>query len=140
MEKKGKRQEAHANSCLPLMGALGKGSAVALFSTLIVLLMCSVMIWVGWLGENILDGGTMCACVLGSLAGAAVSMRGHRELSLSLGFGTGATLFLILFVGGILFYDITPQTKNITEILIACLCGGGIAGFLGRKTKKKHRR
>lgn len=140
MEKQGKRQEGHGNSWLPLMGALGKGSAAALIIALILLLFCSVMISAGWLGENALEGGAMGTCVLGALAGAAAAIRGHRELSLPLGIGTGALLFLLLFAGGVLFYDTAPQTQNIPEILLACLCGGGVAGVLGRKTKKKHRR
>jgi hypothetical protein len=53
---------------------------------------------------------------------------------------TGLAQFLILLMLGALLYQDAPVSGEVPEILLACLCGGGMAGILGQSKKGKRRR
>ena len=136
----GKRQEEQGNAWMGVMGSLLKGGLLALAVTLALLLLCAWAVSVRWLNQAAMERCTVAVCVLGAVVGGAVAMRRHREIALLLGVGTGGMLFLFLLSAGVLLYEEAPVVNGIPGILCACLCGGGIAGILGRKTKKKRRR
>ncbi|MCI8871118.1 MAG: TIGR04086 family membrane protein [Lawsonibacter sp.] len=139
MKKTGKRQEEQSG-WMAAMNALAKGIGAALAVTLILLLLCAAAVSARWLSQTAMERSVIAVCVLGSLAGGWVSAAQRREMSVLLGLGTGAALFLLLTAIGVLFFEDAPAAEQIPVIFSACLCGGGAAGILGRKTKKKHRR
>ena len=136
----GKRQEEQGSAWMGVMGSLLKGGLLALAVTLALLLLCAAAVSARWMSQAAMERCVVAVCVLGATVGGALSMRRHREAALVLGVGTGLMLFLLLLSAGILFYEEAPVVQSIPGILCACLCGGGIAGILGRKTKKKRRR
>ena len=121
-------------------GALAKGSAAALALTLMLLMGCAAAVSARWLGQQAMERCVVMVCIVGSLVGAAVAMRREREWAMALGLGTGGMLFLLLLALGILLYESAPVLEGVPGIFCACLCGGAMAGILGRKTKKKRRR
>ena len=140
MKKGGKRQEEKGSAWVNVSGALAKGSAVALGLVLLILMGCAAAVSFRWIGQQGMERCAVLACVVGSLAGASVSMRHNREWAMALGIGTGGILFLLLLALGVLLYENAPVTSGIPGIFCACLCGGAMAGILGRKAKKKRRR
>lgn len=139
MKKTGRRQEESGNGWMGVMAALLKGSVLALAVTLLVLFLCSAAVSAQWLSQSAAGRGVEAACVLGALAGGRLGVRKQRELSLALGLGTGGALFLLLLCGGVLLYESAPVTERMLSILLACLCGGAIAGILGRRGRRGKR-
>lgn len=139
MKKTGKRQE-EPSIWMSAMSALAKGVGVALAVTLALLFVCAAAVSARWLSQTAMERSVLAVCVLGSLAGGWTAAMRFREMSLPLGLGTGIALFLLLTALGVLFYEDAPAAEQIPGVFCACLCGGGAAGILGRKTKKKHRR
>ena len=140
MKKSGKRQEEQGGGWTEWMRSLLKGSILALTMALVLLLACSAAVSGGWLNQGSMERAVVAVCVAGSLTGAAAAMRRHRDLALPLGIGTGAALFFLLLGLGTLLFEEAPTADRFPTILCACLCGGTMAGILGRKTKKKRRR
>ena len=140
MKKSAKRQEEKGSAWMGVTGALVKGSAAALCLTLLLLLGCAAAVSVQWLGQQAMDRCVVMSCIAGALVGAAISMRNAREWAMPLGLGTGMALFLLLLSMGILLYENSPVLDSVPGVFCACLCGGAMAGILGRKTKKTRRR
>ncbi len=140
MKKRGKRQEEQGSGWMEWMSSLLKGSVLALTVALFLLFGCSAAVSGGWLTQASMERAVLAVCVAGSLLGGVVSMRRRRELALPLGIGTGAAMFLMLLGFGALLFEDAPDLNRVPTILCACLCGGAMAGILGRKTKKKRRR
>ena len=93
--------------------------------------------WVGeHLGKKAEDALLACAAVLGGL----LAIRGHRKRALLLGIGAGGGLFLLLLTGGLVWFQQTAPSGIAMSVLPACLCGGALAGILGRERKKKRKR
>lgn len=136
----GKRQEEQGSPWMGMMCAIFKGGVLALVVTLGLLLLCSAAVSSQWMSQAAMERCVVAACVIGGAAGAAAAMRGNRGMALFLGVGAGVMLFLLLLAAGVVLYDEAPAVQGIPGILCACLCGGGCAGILGRKTKKKRRR
>lgn len=140
MKKGGKRQDGQGGVWGGVLCALAKGSAAALLMTLLLLFGCSAAVSAQWLGQHSARQCVILTCVLGALGGSVVAMRNRREWAMGLGLGTGGALFLMLMSIGILLYESAPVPELVPENLFACLCGGAVAGILGRKPKKKRRR
>ena len=140
MKKSGRRQEEQGSGWMEWMSSLLKGSVLALTATLLLLLACSAAVSGGWLNQTSMERAVVAVCVAGGLLGGAISIRRRRDIALLLGTGTGAVLFLMLLGLGTLLFEDAPALGRIPMILCACLCGGAMAGILGRKTKKKRRR
>ena len=140
MKKGGKRQEEKGGAWMGAAGELAKGSAVALGLALLLLMGCAAAVSAQWFGQQAMERCAVVVCITGALVGAAVSMRRNREWAMVLGLGTGGMLFLLLLSMGVLLYENAPVLEHMPSILCACLCGGAMAGILGRKPKKKRRR
>lgn len=140
MKKADKRQREKGSAWPDAAGALLRGSAVAAGMSLLLLLGCAAAISAQWFGQQAMERCVVLSCIAASLVGAAVSVRNFREQAMLLGVGTGMIQFLLLLLLGLLLYDGSPNWPRVPSILCACLCGGIMAGILGRKTKKKRRR
>ncbi len=140
MKKSGKRQEEPGSAWMAVATALLQGGVLALAVTLLALFGCAAAVSAGVMGQGTMGRAAIAVCVLGALAGSAVSMRRRRELALPLGLGTGAVQFALLLAAGVLLYEDAPDLGSVPPVLCACLCGGACGGILGRKTKKKRRR
>lgn len=139
-KREGKRIEEKKKQENPLPSAVLKGGLLAVAVMLAVLLAGAGAISVGWLGQEMMSRWGMLACVAGSLAGGLAAARQERRWALLLGLGIGGMLFGLLLLAGLALYEGAPEMGRIPGILCSCLCGGGMAGILGRKSRKKRKR
>lgn len=140
MPKKGKRQGRETEGWKELLLAVGKGSVIALGLTVVLLFGCAAAVWMGWISQRIGERCCVLSCVLGTLVGGMVSVKGGRSWALPVGLATGLAEFFVLALLGMLVYQNVPMSGEVPEILLSCLCGGGMAGILGRGRKGKRRR
>ena len=116
-----------------------KGGVLAGVVTILALLLCSVLVSMGVIPVEAMEGTVLAVCVLGTLVGGIYAVR-RSGAALAAGLGVGAVLFLLLLTAGLLAYEGASVANGGGSILCACLCGGAIPGILGRKPKKKRRR
>ena len=116
-----------------------KGGVLAGVVTILALLLCSVLVSMGLIPVEAMEGTVLAVCVLGTLVGGIYAVR-RSGAALAAGLGVGAVLFLLLLTAGLLAYEGAAVANGGVSILCACLCGGAIPGILGRKPKKKRRR
>ena len=116
-----------------------KGGVLAGVVTILALLLCSVLVSMGVIPVEAMEGAVLAVCVLGTLVGGIYAVR-RSGAALAAGLGVGAVLFLLLLTAGLLAYEGASVANGGVSILCACLCGGAIPGVLGRKPKKKRRR
>ena len=140
MKKGGKRKEEPVKGWSGAATSMAKGSVTAFVVTGVLLLVCAGLVSGGWVSQNGMMRYSPAACVLGAAVGGLVSICGHRELALPMGVGTGAGLFLLLLLLGLALSGDLPQWDAMPVILCACMCGGTMAGILGRRKGKKKRR
>ena len=136
----GKRVEEKKGAQTALPEILLKGGVVSALVMLGVLLAGAGAISAGVLGQEMMERWGMLACVTGSLSGGVVSARAERHWALALGLGTGGILFGVLLLVGSALYGVPSAITDLIPALLSCLCGGGAAGILGRKNKKKRKR
>ncbi len=139
-KREGKRVEEKKGTGSTLPMALGKGSMTAVLAMAVFLLAGAGAVSAGILGQEMMGRWGFLSCVAGGLAGGWVAVRKERRWALPLGLGTGGILFLLLLLTGLVFYEGSPAAEGMLPVLCACLCGGGMAGILGRKNKKKRKR
>ena len=140
MGKREKKTEQTGRAWMNVMGELIRGGVVALGTAVLVVLAASVPAAGGILGEDRLWQVVLAACVLGGLLGGLFAVRGLGGGSLPVGAGVGLILFLLLLSLGFLLYDEAALSQESLPILLACCCGGAVAGILGRKPRKKRKR
>lgn len=140
MKKQDRRQEEVGNPWLNAMCEVLKGGVMAGGVTILSLLACAVLVSMGVIPVNAVDGAVMAVCMLGTLIGGTYAVRKSAGRSLLAGLGVGGVLFLLLLTAGLLVYDNASVANGGISILCACLCGGAIPGILGRKPRKKRRR
>ena len=116
-----------------------KGGVLAGVVTILALLLCSVLVSMGVIPVEAMEGTVLAVCVLGTLVGGIYAVR-RAGAALAAGLGVGAVLLLLLLTAGLLAYEGASVANGGVSILCACLCGGAIPGILGRKPKKKRRR
>lgn len=127
---------------IQVMTAILLGGMLSLAVCVIVLLLCAIGIFNGWLGETSMDKLAIAACVLGGFAGGVLTVRRCGSRALLAGLAAGGAFFLLLLTGGLLFF---PSAVSVDRgglgLLSGCLCGGAAAGILCAKPKRKrHRR
>ncbi len=115
-------------------GALGAACAIA------VLAVSAALIYFGIISTNRTQGAVVAACLLGGLMGGVFSVGHRKSAPLPTGLGAGGILFLLLLTAGVLVYDAPVALESSGVVAGACLCGGGLAGVLGSKTKRKKRK
>lgn len=140
MKRQERRQEESGNQWISAMCELLKGGVLAGVAAILALLLCAVLVSSGVLRERWMDGAVLAVCVAGALTGGLYAVRKIGSRTLLVGLGVGLILFLLLLTAGLLAYETASIEQGGVGILCACLCGGGIAGVLGRGAKKKRRR
>ena len=140
MKKQDRRQEEPGGQWIGSMCELLKGGVFAGLVAILALLVCAVLVSSGVLRERWMDGAVLAVCVAGALTGGLYAVRKIGRRTLLVGLGVGIVLFLLLLTAGLLAYDTASIEHGGVGTLCACLCGGGIAGVLGRGAKKKRRR
>lgn len=134
-----KREEPQGNAWLGLMLDLLRFSVVALAAALGAVGVAAALISFGVFGEVMGERMVIAACLLGSFLGAALAVRRGRGAPLPTGLGVGAIAFLLLLTAGMMLCGTWPDVNRGWGIGCACLCGGGLAGVLIGKPKKKRR-
>lgn len=117
-----------------------RGGGIGLCAALTVLGAASVLVRSGLLSGGREGSAVIVACLLGGFAGGLFAVWRERSMSLPVGLGVGLVLFLLLLSAGVLFYQNTPAAHSVGTVAAACLCGGGLAGVLGRSGGGKKRR
>jgi putative membrane protein (TIGR04086 family) len=124
-----------------MMAASLLGGGVAAVIGVILLLLCSVAISFGVIGQELELQLVIAACVLGGFFGGRMTCRkwGHRPLLA--GLSAGAVFLLILLTIGLLAYESAMDLDGGSlGVMAGCLCGGAAAGLLGGRTGKKKKR
>ncbi len=117
-----------------------KGTLAATVLAVGALFLWSALISAGAVPDRLMERGIPACCVLGAFLGGLLAIRGHRKRALLLGLGAGGGLFLLLLTGGLVWFQQTAPSGIAMSVLPACLCGGALAGILGRERKKKRKR
>ena len=139
MKKREKGREDGGGQWLNTVCEVLKGGVLAGVVTILALLLCSVLVSMGVIPVEAMEGTVLAVCVLGTLVGGIYAVR-RSGAALAAGLGVGAVLFLLLLTAGLLAYEGASVANGGVSVLCACLCGGAIPGILGRKPKKKRRR
>ena len=139
-KREGKRVEEKKSGESVVVTALLKGGLMGAAVLLLFLLAGAGGISLGMLGQEMMARWGILSCVAGGLTGGWMAVREERRMALVLGPGTGGILFALLFLTGLVLGGGSPSGERMLPVLCACLCGGGMAGILGRKKKKKKKR
>ncbi len=140
MKKRDRKQEEAASPWINVMCEMLKGGVLAGVVAMAALLLCAALVSAGLLRESWMDGAVLAVCVTGAAVGGLYAVLKIRSRPLLAGPGVGIVLFLLLLTAGLLAYGTASLEQGGVGVLCACLCGGAIAGILGRKPKKKRRR
>ena len=135
-----KKDDGAAGGWLGRMLDVLRGGGIGLLTALAVLGIASVLISTGVLSDTAAGSVVIAACLAGALIGGLVAVRRAGSGVLPTGLGVGLALFLLLLSAGLLLYGAAPEAFSGGGNLCACLCGGGLAGILGRRPKKKRRK
>lgn len=138
--KREKKPEDPAAVWLGTMCRLLKGGGVAVVTAALGLVVCALLVSGGVVGERLMGRGVLAICVVSSLVGGLVAVRRLERGTLLAGLGVGGILFLLLLTAGFLLYEDASLSNGGVPILIACCCGGAIAGVLGGRPRKKRKR
>ena len=139
MKKREKGREDGGGLWVNAVCEVLKGGVLAGVVTILALLLCSVLVSMGVIPVEAMEGTVLAVCVLGTLVGGIYAVR-RSGAALAAGLGVGAVLFLLLMTAGLIACEGASVANGGVSILCACLCGGAIPGILGRKPKKKRRR
>ena len=135
-----KREQDQGTVWLQGMLSVLKGGALGGCVSLAVLGAAACLIWLGLLNNGAQGSAAAAACLLGGFAGGLMAMGRGTPAPLPRGLGVGAVLFLLLLTAGVLLYGALPGIQTGGAAAGACLCGGGLAGVLGRGGAQKRRR
>ena len=138
--KREKKPEDPAAVWLGTMCRLLKGGGVAVVTAALGPVVCALLVSGGMVGEKLMGRGILAICVVSSLVGGLVAVRRLERGTLLAGLGVGGILFLLLLTAGFLLYEDASLSNGGVPILIACCCGGAIAGVLGGRPRKKRKR
>lgn len=117
-----------------------KGGTLGAGILLVVLGVAAWLIWLGVFGSDNGNSAVIAACLAGSFVGGVFVVRRRTLAPLTGGLCTGAVLFLLLLTAGVAVCDAMPSVHTGGVEAGACLCGGGLAGVLGRGGGKKRRK
>lgn len=140
MKKRERRPEPADGGWINTMCELLKGGVLAGIVSIVGLLFCAVLMSAGVLREAWMEGTVLAVCAVSALAGGLYAENKIRSRAMLVGIGVGIVLCLLLLVAGVLAYRADSIGEGGTGVLCACLCGGAMAGILGRRPKKKRKR
>ncbi|MCD7947425.1 MAG: TIGR04086 family membrane protein [Oscillospiraceae bacterium] len=123
------------------------GGVAAMIVCILVLLVGSILISRGVVGEGAMHQTALIACVLGGIFGGHMAVKRCATRTLLVGLGAGVVFFLILLtigtLGGMLAANSNANAGGSGSTIgtcCACLCGGAIAGLLGTKQSKPRKK
>lgn len=134
-----RREEPQGTAWLWSMLNLLRAGALGVAVAMLVLAGAAIMISAGVLENGRGAGAVVAACLLGGFVGGVYAVRQRKGGALPVGLGVGTVMFLLLLSAGAVLYDALPVTQSMGAVAGACLCGGGLAGLLAGKPKKKRR-
>ncbi len=114
------------------------GSALALGSCCILLLMFAAAIAAGWIPHGMMWGLAPVACFLSALAGGCFAVRKGEGAPLILGVSTGIVMCLLILLIGFTAFDASDIQSRGLMGMASALAGGAVAGL--SKPKKQTRR
>ena len=135
-----KRQEEQGTVWLGMMLDLLRGGALGTVVSVLALALLAVLVSGGVMNAAAGERAVVGACLLGGLAGGLFAAKRKKSGALLLGVGAGAVMFLLLLSMGTVGYGTAPGAGEMGAIGGACLCGGGLAGVLMSRPKKRKRR
>lgn len=130
-----KKEKKRAAQIVPTMLV---GGAIALVISMLILLMCSAGVLCGWFRLRFGRQLGMISCALGGFAGSLYAVRKCNRYPLPVGIGTGALCFLLLLLPATFLLNGPVFGTGILPALLTCICSGALAGFAGRKRKKRR--
>lgn len=134
-----KREEPQGAAWLGVMLNLLRFGALGMAAALLVLGVAAGLISFGLMGNTKGDSVVIAACLFGGFLGGIFAVRKRKGAALPVGLGVGLVLFMLLLTAGMVLYDTLPALRSGGAVAGACLCGGGLAGILVGKPKKKRR-
>lgn len=134
-----KREEPQGAVWLGVMLDWLRFGALGMAAALLVLGVAAGLISFGLVGNTKGDSVVIAACLLGGFLGGIFAVRRRKGAALPTGLGVGVVLFMLLLTAGMVLYDTLPALRSGGAVAGACLCGGGLAGILAGKPKKKRR-
>ena len=129
------RKAVWCSGALNLLRAGGVGVAAAL----VVLGVAASLICLGWLDYGRGGGTVIAACLLGGFLSGVFAVGKRKGAALVVGLGAGAVMAVLLLMLGVVLYGAQPAVGSVSSVASACLCGGGLAGVLTGKPKKRRR-
>ena len=135
-----RKEEEQGMRALHAMGHILMGGLIALAACIVFLLFASLGVSAGWLKEGLMGQLTVASCVVGTLIGGLTAVGRHRSKGLLVGVAVGVCLFLMLLTIGYLWYGSVGLEQGGAAVLIACLCGGALAGLMGGSRGGKGKR
>ena len=138
--KSKKQEELQGTQWLGVMLDLLRFGALGAVMTLVALAIAASLISIGTIGISRQSGAVAAACILGSLVGGVLAVRSRKSAALPVGLGVGVVLFLMLLSAGVILFDSMPTLNTVGAVAGSCVCGGGLAGVVAGKPKKKHRK
>lgn len=115
------------------------GVFLALFITVVMLAISSFLVSAGVIRESLMGQITAFSCTIGAFGGGLTGAKTEKRPILS-GLIIGALLFLLLFLIGVLVYDVTTIGKEGMILGLSCLCGGMLSGVLSPKSAPKRKK
>jgi len=122
------------------MVELVRAQALGILAVFFVLGLSAVSVYTGIVSYTKADSMIVASCLLGGFVSGVFAGKTRKRPNVLLGLGAGGILFLILFAAGAILYDPQPDMASLWLVGGACLCGGGLSGFVGNKKVKPRRR
>ena len=134
-----KREAAQGVTWLGELAEFLRSGALGVATALAVLAVAAMLISFGVVEQGRGDGAVVAACLLGSFLGGAIAVRRRTGAALLRGLGSGCVVFLLLLGANGLLGVGAPVARLVWTVAGACVCGGGLAGMLMGRPRKKRR-
>lgn len=138
MKREGKRSGKWESKNEGIWLRIGKGALASIVSILGLLAIGAALIVSGVLTQRHMDGWVIACCGIGVFFGVCIPRKRGGGGGMLGPIGVGVGTATILTVSGFFLYsEINPQ--RFGAVVLACLCGGGLAGVLCRRQPKRRR-
>ena len=124
----------------PGMFSLLLGGGAALLSAVVLLLVGAVLVSSGVITQAREPQLVTGVVLIGAVIGGVIAKRGWTHKKLVAAMLSGAVFFCFLAVIGLLGFSGVNVVQNGVGNLAGALCGGALAGVLGRTRGKKGKR
>ena len=114
------------------------GGVIAFFGSIFLLLICSLMIFCGWIEYTQLRRLAIAACATSGFLISFLNVRKLGHSGIPVGVSICMTEFSLLLFTGLLMSGKNISASALLPLLVACLCSGALAGLAGRKKKKRR--